>query len=171
MHMYVLYGWKIPGTNRHYSLMDLMNLMDSVKNHTTHNYWNFTCTAANGKHITLHILGLLVPSVQACVVIKQLWQKVYVLRHDPLRYEILCTLRTILLLQSGFLSNIETTGSVSYQATLVDGRILKRHLDEIHAHYDNTPITNWYYGHSILSIRAPQTVVRQSTKQRNNSDS
>ena len=59
--------------------MDLMNLIDSVKNHTTHNYWSFTCTAANRKHITLHILGLLLPSVQAGVVTKQPQQK---LKHD-----------------------------------------------------------------------------------------
>ena len=97
-------------------------------------------------HIILHILGLLFPSVQACVVTKQPQQKI---KHDP------CTKAWSFKVGDSVCSKnysvgskwiprviIETTGPVSYQAALVDGSILKRHLDEICAHYDNTLITN-----------------------------
>ena len=33
------------------------------------------------------------------------------------------------------------TGPVSYQVTLADGRIIKRHLDQIRICYDNAPNT------------------------------
>ena len=67
----------------------------------------------------------------------------------------------------------EITGPVSYKVTLADGKILKRHLDQIRTRYVNTPITEdteqWAPDTTdipTLPSTAPQPAVRRSTRQR-----
>ena len=121
-------------------------------------------------------LDLLLPSVQTRVVTKQLQHKA---NHD-----LHAKTRSFHSGDTVYTRNYsggskwipgvitEITGPVSYKATLADGRILKRHLDQIRTHYDNTPITEdteqWAHDTTdtpTLPSTAPRLAVRQSTRQ------
>ena len=61
------------------------------------------------------------------------------------------------------------TSPISYQVTLADGRILKRHLDQIRIRYDTKATDQWRSDTTdipTLPSSNPHPAVRRSTRQR-----
>ena len=118
-------------------------------------------------------LDLLLPNVQTRVVSKQIQQKANHDLHSKTRGDTVYTRNYSD--GSKWIPGVitEITGPVSYKVTLADGKILKRHLDQIRTCYVNTPITEdteqWAPDTTdipTLPSTAPQPAVRRSTRQR-----
>ena len=126
-------------------------------------------------------LDLLLPSMQTRVITKQLQQKA---NHDQHAESRSFNPGDAVYARNysgakkwipGIITKI--TGPVSYQVTLADGKILKRHLDQIRICYDNAPNTKatdqWTSDTTdipTLPSSTPQPAVRRSTRQRSAPD-